>query len=107
MLRVSRTLAPTAGIVVWAFLYYGHPDSSLLDGGLTKWTAEGLSLSNDAPAHEPRTFAWWVDEVDRRGARLAGGVYCSLDQAKAAVDDDGVVVWDVRGVGEFEGTKKG
>ena len=88
---------PTAGIVVWAFLYYGHPDSSLLDGGLTKWTAEGLSLSNDAPAHEPRTFA----------ARLAGGVYCSLDQAKAAVDDDGGVVWDVRGVGEFEGTRKG
>ena len=88
---------PTAGIVVWAFLYYGHPDSGLLDGGLTKWTAEGLPLSNDAPAHEPRTFP----------ARLEEGVYCSLDQAKASIDDDGVVFWDVRSISEFDGTKKG
>ena len=88
---------PTAGMVGWAFLYYGHPDTALLDGGLTKWAAEGLSLSDDAPAHEPWAFA----------ARLEGGVYCSLDQAKASVDDDGVVFWDVRSVGEFEGTKKG
>ncbi len=88
---------PTAGIVAWAFLYYGHPDTRHLDGGLAKWTAEGLPLSSDVPAHEPRTFA----------ARLVEEVYCSLDQAKASVDDDGVVVWDVRSVGEFEGTMKG
>ncbi len=49
------------------------------------------------PAHEPRAFA----------ARLAEGVYCSLDQAKASVLDDGVVVWDVRSAGEFDGTTKG
>ncbi len=88
---------PTAGIVVWAFLYYGHPDARLLDGGLTKWTTEGLPLSIDPLAHDPRAYA----------ARLEEGVYCSLDQAKAFVDDDGVVFWDVRDVGEFEGTKKG
>ncbi len=88
---------PTAGVVVWAFLYYGHRDTGLLDGGLTKWTTEGLPLSDDTPAHEPRTFP----------ARLEGGVYCSLDQAKASVDADGVVFWDVRSLGEFDGTKKG
>ena len=93
--RAAMTLLPQ--IVAWALLYYGHPDTGLLDGGLPKWTAEGLSLSSDAPAHEPRTFA----------GRLVEAVYCSLDQAKASVDDDGVVFWDVRGVGEFEGTKKG
>ena len=86
-----------AGMVAWAFLYYGHPDIRYLDGGLAKWTAEGLPLSSDAPAHQPRMFA----------ARLVEGVYCPLDQAKASVDDDGVVVWDVRSVGEFEGTRKG
>ena len=86
-----------AGMTAWTFLYYGHPDIRYLDGGLTKWTAEGLPLSDDAPAHEPRTFQ----------ARLVEGVYCSLDQAKASVDDDGAIVWDVRSVGEFEGTKKG
>ncbi len=88
---------PTAGMVAWAFLYYGHSDSRLLDGGLKKWTAEGLPLSDDDPAHQPRAFA----------ARLVAGVHCSLDQAKASVDDDGVVFWDVRSVGEFEGTTKG
>ncbi len=63
---------PTAGVVAWALLYYGHPDARLLDGGLTKWTGEGQPLSNDAPAHEPRAFA----------ARLAEGVYCSLTRQR-------------------------
>ena len=89
--------APTAGIVAWAFLYYGHPDTRLLDGGLTKWTAQRRPLSSDAPAHEPRAFA----------ARLVEGVYCRLDQARASLDNDGVIFWDTRGLGEFEGTTKG
>ena len=38
-----------AGMTAWAFLYYGHPDLRYLDGGLTKWTAEGLPLSSDIP----------------------------------------------------------
>ena len=38
---------------------------------------------------------------------LSRGRYCSLDQAKASVDDDGVAFWDVRTVGEFKGTTKG
>ena len=83
-----------AGMTAWAFLYYGHPDIRYLDGGLAKWTAEGLPLSNDSPAHERREFV----------ARVAGSVYCSLDQAKASLDDDGVVFWDVRSAGEFDGT---
>ncbi len=86
-----------AGLVAWAFFYYGHPDSRHLDGGLAKWTAEEQPLSSDVPAHETRVFT----------ARVAEGVYCSLDQAKASVDDADVVVWDVRSVGEFEGTMKG
>ncbi len=88
---------PTAGMVAWAFVYYGHPDTRLLDGGLTMWTAAGLPLSTDAPTHEPRTFAASPEE----------SVYCLLDQVKASVDNDAVVFWDVRGVGEFEGTTKG
>ncbi len=64
-----------AGMTAWTFLYYGHPDIRYLDGGLAKWTAEGLPLSSDAPAHKPRTFA----------ARPVEGVYCPLDQAKASV----------------------
>ncbi len=74
-------MAQMAGMTAWAFLYYGHPDIRYLVGGLAKWTAEGLPLSSDPPAHERRTFA----------ARLVEGIHCSLDQAKASVDDDGGV----------------
>ena len=46
-----------AGMVAWTFLYYGHPDVRYLDGGLAKWTAEGLPMSSDAPAHEPDCYS--------------------------------------------------
>ena len=85
---------PMAGMVAWAFLYYGHPDTRLLDGGLTKWTAEELALSTEAPSHGPRTFS----------PRLVEGIYCQLEQAKASVNQDGVVFWDTRSLGEYEGT---
>ena len=90
-------MAQRAGMTAWTFLYYGHPDIRYLDGGTAKWMAEGLPLSSDVPAHEPRTFA----------ARPLEGVYCRLDQAKASVDDGGVVLWDVRSLAEFEGTAAG
>ena len=86
-----------AGMTAWTFLYYGQPDLHYLDGGLAKWTAEGLPLSSDAPTHEPRTFA----------AQPLKGVYCGLQQAKASVADDGVVIWDVRSRGEFDGKHAG
>lgn len=60
-----------AGFIAWAFLCYGHPDIRYLDGGSEKWTTEGLPLSGDPSAHEPRTFT----------ARPVEGVYCRLDQA--------------------------
>ena len=66
---------PTAGIVAWAFLYYGHPDTRLLDGGLTKWIVEALPVSRDASTYEPRSFA----------AHLVEGVYCDLDRVMSTV----------------------
>ena len=81
-----------AGMTAWTFLYHGHPDIRYLDGGLAKWTAEGLPMSSGVPVHAPRTFA--ADPIE--------GVYCRLDQAKASVGNDDVVFWDVRSVGEFE-----
>ena len=90
-------MAQLAGMTAWIFLYYGHPDIRYLDGGLAKWTAEGLPLSSDVP--RPRT-------TDVRSSP-AGGRLLRLDQAKASVDDDGVVFWDVRSLGEFEGKTAG
>jgi thiosulfate/3-mercaptopyruvate sulfurtransferase len=86
-----------AGMTAWAFLYYGHPDIRYLDGGLAKWSAEGLPVSSDHASHEPRTFS--ADPVE--------SVYWDLDQAKAAIDDDRTLFWDVRSAGEFDGTTAG
>lgn len=92
----SGGVSQMAGMTAWAFLYYGAT-VRYLDGGLTKWTAEGRPVSTEAPAHDPRTFA----------ADVLAGVFCSLDQAKAAVDDPGTILWDVRTSGEFDGSAAG
>ena len=93
----ASQLSQMAGMAAWTFLYYGHPDVHYLDGGLTKWSAEGRPLSSETPTHEPRTFT----------ASLLEGVHCSLDQAKAGIVDGGVVFWDVRSLAEFDGTRAG
>src|SRR5690348_8696113 len=38
---VDDTPNQRMGMVVWAFLYYGHADVRILDGGVAKWLAEG------------------------------------------------------------------
>jgi 3-mercaptopyruvate sulfurtransferase SseA len=49
--------APTQvmGMIAWGFLYYGHQDVRILDGGFDKWSREGRPISSDAvPIHQPR-----------------------------------------------------
>ena len=40
----------------WALRYYGHDAVKLLDGGLTRWEAEGRSIERQAPEVLPATF---------------------------------------------------
>ena len=82
------------GTVAWAFLYYGHPDVRMLDGGLEKWSREHRPVSDEAPEFLPAQFAPNVQEA----------VYCSLDQAKDKVNRPETVFWDTRSREEFEGT---
>jgi thiosulfate/3-mercaptopyruvate sulfurtransferase len=85
---------PTAGQSAWAFRYYGHAATRFLDGGWNKWTAEDRPISSEVPAFDARTFTPQLDK----------STYCDLPQAKAAIDDPRVVVWDTRTREEFEGT---
>ena len=87
-------MSQMAGMTGWTFLYYGHPNLRYLDGGLSKWTAEGHPLTSDSTTHEARRFS----------APPLEAVYCSLDQAKAAVNDDTAIFWDVRTLEEFDGS---
>ena len=41
---VYDTPSQRMGMVAWAFLYYGHADVRILDGGIAKWLAEGRAL---------------------------------------------------------------
>jgi thiosulfate/3-mercaptopyruvate sulfurtransferase len=59
------------GMVAWTFLYFGHQDVRILDGGVTKWVAEGRPLETQTPSPTSATYEARPDEA----------VYCSLEQA--------------------------
>jgi len=40
----------------WALRYYGHDQVAVLNGGITKWMAEGRPLSADVPEPNPAQF---------------------------------------------------
>jgi thiosulfate/3-mercaptopyruvate sulfurtransferase len=40
----------------WALKYYGHDDVAILDGGYTKWIAEGRPMTADRPSVQRREF---------------------------------------------------
>jgi thiosulfate/3-mercaptopyruvate sulfurtransferase len=42
-----------AAYALWVFSLFGHGDVRLLDGGRTKWAAEGRELTREAPAPTP------------------------------------------------------
>ena len=85
------------GMVAWAFLYYGHLDVRLLDGGLAKWSREHRTLSTEVPDYPSARFVSKPQEA----------VYCSLDQAKTALTHPKTIFWDTRSLEEFEGTAAG
>nr|WP_240895819.1 sulfurtransferase [Kineococcus siccus] len=45
-----------AAYALWVFTLFGHPDVRLLDGGRTKWAAEGRELTTDAPTPTPADY---------------------------------------------------
>lgn len=85
------------GMVAWAFLYFGHADVRILDGGMAKWLAEGRALETELPE--------WP--AVRYVASPVEDVYCSLDAAKAGVERDDFVFWDTRSDDEYAGSEAG
>jgi thiosulfate/3-mercaptopyruvate sulfurtransferase len=94
---VYDTPSQRVGMVAWTFLYYGHEDVRILDGGLAKWLAEGRPLTTETSSWPPTTYV----------ASPATAVYCSLDEAKSAVGRDDFVFWDTRSADEYTGAAGG
>ncbi|MCH7626037.1 MAG: sulfurtransferase [Chloroflexi bacterium] len=87
----------TMGMVAWAFLYYGHLDVRILDGGLAKWSREHRPISTEVADYPHAVFVPKPQEA----------TYCSLNQALTAVGRPKTVFWDTRSLEEFEGTTAG
>jgi thiosulfate/3-mercaptopyruvate sulfurtransferase len=87
----------TMGMVAWAFLYYGHPDVRILDGGIAKWSRENRPVTTEVVDHPPAIFIPKPQE----------SLCCSLNQAKVAVSQPKTVFWDTRSTEEFEGARAG
>jgi thiosulfate/3-mercaptopyruvate sulfurtransferase len=77
----------------WALNYYGHPDVRLLDGGWTKWLAEGRPVTSAVPAPRPATFTPRVQP----GWRADGAA------VKAAMGQPGIALVDCRSPEEWRG----
>jgi thiosulfate/3-mercaptopyruvate sulfurtransferase len=94
---VYDTPSQRMGMVAWTFLYYGHADVRILDGGVAKWLAEGRALDQRVPAWPAAAYE----------ARPVEAVYCSLEQAKAGTERDDFVFWDTRSEDEYTGKAAG
>ena len=85
------------GMVAWAFLYYGHMDVRILDGGFAKWSDENRAVTTEVVDYPSATFVPKPQEA----------IYCSLNQAISVVGQPKTVFWDTRSLEEFEGTRAG
>lgn len=80
----------------WVLNYYGHTNVKVLNGGWTKWSAEGRDVEKGPSS------------TDTSGAKFVCApanheIESTVDKLKAAIDDDDAVIWDVRAREEFTG----
>jgi thiosulfate/3-mercaptopyruvate sulfurtransferase len=92
---VYDTPSQLMGMIAWAFLYYGHEDVRILDGGFDKWSREGRPISSEPASYPPAKYA----------ANTVEAIYCSLNDAKAAHGQAETVFWDTRSRAEYEGSE--
>ena len=68
----------------WALRYHGHEAVMVLDGGITRWQAEGRLLQSEVPLLTRAVFR----------ARLRPDLRVDADQVMAAIGSDGVCIVD-------------
>jgi len=86
---------------LWVFHLFGHTNTKVLDGGRSKWIAEGRALSNDVPSY-PATQYKAKDRDD-------SGIRAFRDQVRELLDKEGKglksgqALVDVRSNDEYTG----
>lgn len=77
----------------WVLRYYGHPDVRLLNGGWSRWVAEGRPVTAAVPRHPPATFT----------PRAQPGWRAAADEVRRRLGAPGLVLVDCRSPAEFRG----
>ncbi len=77
----------------WALGYYGHTKCRVLNGGFRKWHLEGRPVTMDQPHVDRAPFH----------ASPPADTSCGLEDVKAAIGRDDIVIWDVRSKAEHTG----
>ncbi len=82
-----------AGRLAWALRYYGHDDVRILDGGWSRWTAEGRPVSTEVPRPVAEHFT----------PRPRAALYRTADQVERALEDRDVLLIDARPAEQYAG----
>jgi len=77
----------------YALDYYGFSNTSILNGGIQGWLAEGLPITDTAAQPSTGTFTFEVDETKA----------CDITFIMAAADDPNKIIFDARSAGEYTG----
>src|SRR5262245_33822731 len=78
----------------WILNYFGHPNVALMNGGWTKWTAEGRQATSDVPSVATGRFA----------VRPQPGWVATASDVVAAIDKPSIKIVDARTQAEIDGS---
>ena len=85
-----------AGRLLYTLEIAGHPQARMLNGGLTAWCNAGLEVQREPVTPEPGDFrVQWNDTP-----------IATADYILEHLDDDDVVLLDVRSLDEYHGTDR-
>ena len=83
-----------AAFSFWVFKYYGHENIKIMNGGRKKWELENREYTTEEPQIDKTSYT--AKEPDEQLREY-------LDGVKKALDDNNIVMVDVRSPKEFTG----
>ncbi len=80
----------------WTLALYGHANAYVLDGGVQAWEAAGFDLSTEAVTPEAAEYVLTDKDRDE-------GAVATMDEVKAALDNEEAVIVDTRDQNYYSG----
>ena len=77
---------------VWMLMYFSHPDSMMLDGGMKKWRQENMEIETNPNGFKPSKFT----------GKINSSIISGFENIRDNLED--LSILDVRSEGEYDGT---